>query len=345
MQEILEKVETYFSSQLPFVVYVNPNSNQLKAFFQLDNALELFSEQSGFVFAPFLGSEKYTISEKNSTFLTHFFESEKSAISETITTYFSTNEKTNFENLVEKGIEAIDNHEFKKVVLSRKVTLTIAQNWLTSFMNLVSNYPSAFRYLFYHPKIGMWMGASPEQLAKAEGNTIHTVALAGTQLFSENLIWEEKEIQEQKYVTDFISNELKVITDNCFISKPITEKAGALAHIKTTISATLTENNSLATVLKVLHPTPAVCGLPKMESLNFIIANEKYDRKFYTGFLGEWNLNKTSNLFVNLRCMEVEPNQTHLYVGCGITKDSIPEKEFFETQNKLATMLKIINSK
>ncbi|NJM80882.1 MAG: hypothetical protein HC854_17015 [Flavobacterium sp.] len=98
-------------------------------------------------------------------------------------------------------------------------------------------------------------------------------------------------------------------------------------------------------LLNTLHPTPAVCGLPKDKALQYILENENYDRKFYTGFLGEFNTKDTSNLFVNLRCMEIDTTTVNLYVGCGITSGSDPKKEYIETQNKLGTMLKILKVK
>ena len=100
-------------------------------------------------------------------------------------------------------------------------------------------------------------------------------------------------------------------------------------------------------IVQLLHPTPAVCGLPKEIAKEFIIENEPYDRGFYTGFLGELNCSFTnkkasSDLFVNLRCMEIKNSQAHLYMGCGITKDSIPEKEWEESVNKSMTMKMVL---
>jgi isochorismate synthase len=94
--------------------------------------------------------------------------------------------------------------------------------------------------------------------------------------------------------------------------------------------------------LQLLHPTPAVCGLPKDKSKAFILDNENYDRTFYTGFLGELNVEDQTDLFVNLRCMEISGSQAHLYMGCGITKESIPEKEWEESCNKSATMKRVL---
>jgi len=140
---------------------------------------------------------------------------------------------------------------------------------------------------------------------------------------------------------------LKAITSELSISKPYTLKAGTILHIKTDIGGVLKPENNLKKVVQILHPTPAICGLPKAVSMDFILENEGYDRGFYSGFLGELNKDfasseSKSDLFVNLRCMQVKENQAQLYIGCGITKDSVPEKEYIETINKSLTMKRIL---
>src|SRR5690606_31528760 len=103
-------------------------------------------------------------------------------------------------------------------------------------------------------------------------------------------------------------------------------------------------------IIKALHPTPAVCGMPKEIARDFLIQKEGYDRKYYAGYLGELNCNVEQNtndesdLYVNLRCMEIEENNINIYVGCGVTKDSNPESEFIETVNKSSTMKQILNN-
>jgi isochorismate synthase len=110
----------------------------------------------------------------------------------------------------------------------------------------------------------------------------------------------------------------------------------------------LKDDTSLKDVMNTLHPTPAVCGLPKAEAKQFLLQNEGYDREYYSGFLGELNYDFATgeegktDLFVNLRCMKIEDNKAHLYIGCGITKDSDPEKEFVETVNKSMTMRRVL---
>ena len=92
-----------------------------------------------------------------------------------------------------------------------------------------------------------------------------------------------------------------------------------------------------------MHPTPAVCGFPKDAARKFILENEDYDRAYYSGFLGELNWDDSTDLFVNLRCLQVVDGQkVILYVGGGITAESDPKKEWLETVHKAQTMKMVL---
>ena len=346
MSNFFEKVKQHFQKRLPFVIYSKPNSTDIAGFFQRNSQLHQVNNftEKGFVFANFNGNELVLFPEKECEILQeNYLTPEKNSSSDD--SIVSIDGKNAFEELVKKGIEAIENNAFQKVVLSRKETLSQENfDFLEVFQKMLSKYPTAFRYCWFHPEIGMWLGASPEQLLKVENSKFKTVALAGTQKWQENhtFIWEEKERQEQQFVTDFIISNFESESEKLTQTKPYTFQAGNLVHLKTDIEGVFKADFNLQKIVEFLHPTPAVCGLPKENAKQFILANEGYDRKFYTGFLGEINLKTNSDLFVNLRCMEIQQNQVHLYIGCGITKDSDPEKEYFETANKAMTMKEIL---
>lgn len=348
--DIVARINLHLNQQRPFAAYAKPGSNTLCALFQ-ENAtahiLDNFDER-GFVFAPFAGGQTCIIPLEASAVVTADIPNEE-AISCTGTIKNNPDAKAAFEALVAKGVSAIKSGAFEKLVLSRTEAAATNHSATAIFSALLSAYPQAMRYCFYHPLSGLWIGATPEQLLKAHGKIIQTVALAGTQLFIEGqqAVWPEKEQQEQRFVTDYIVSELAGITDSLTPTAPYTYRAGNIVHIKTDIAGHLKETATVADAIKALHPTPAVCGLPKAAARDFIIASEGYDRSYYSGFLGELNFNAatgndSTDLFVNLRCLRLEGNTAHLYIGCGVTADSDPEKEFIETVNKSMTMRRVL---
>ncbi|GEP52335.1 hypothetical protein FNO01nite_30070 [Flavobacterium noncentrifugens] len=347
MKDFFQKVQSQLDAKLPFVIYRKPNSERVEGLLQKDNSVfqtEEFTEK-GFVMASFDGREKVLIPENQSEKITsnHIKQTETDFVLPEKT--FTLHAKNDFENLVQKGIDAINNKDFNKVVLSRTEILELLEfDTIFIFEKLINNYPSAFCYCFFHPKIGLWFGATPEKLLQVKNNKFQTMALAGTQQFNDidEVIWENKEKEEQQFVTDFILENLESVTSDIAISNPYTYRAGNLLHIKTDIEGAMDKDSTIKKILDILHPTPAVCGLPKLAAKEFILANEGYSRSFYSGFLGELNSDGLTDLYVNLRCMEIKNQRAHLYMGCGITKDSIPEKEFEETVNKSMTMKKIL---
>jgi len=339
---VLEKATSCFQNQLPFVVYAKPNETNLFGVYQNDATLNVFENQRGFVFASFYNGTNVVFPLSNSEVFQEEMNLELEENSIQIDSKSDEKNQISFENLVRNGVSEIEKGTFKKVVLSRKIEVSQTVDVIKSYQNLLKKYPTAFRYLWFHPKVGLWMGATPEQLAKIKNNTFETVALAGTQVFSENVIWHEKEIVEQQLVTDYIKNRTESLVEYLKISDSYTQKAGNLVHLKSDISGKLKQEISELDVINALHPTSAVCGMPLEQARNFILENENYNRKYYAGFLGEFQMKEQTNLFVNLRCCEIENNSTKIYVGCGITKDSQAEKEFIETENKSKTIKNIL---
>lgn len=354
MTAVFVKVKAQLEKQLPFVLYAKPNADRMIGVFQGNDNLYFLEDfcEKGFVFAPFDGDVIPYIPQSEADIYV-----EKISESDFLLTAnptFNADEATqkSFEDLVTQGVEAIQKGLFDKVVLSRKETVAIPSFEIaTVFKKLIAFYPTAFKYCFFHPKIGMWAGASPEQFLKINQESIRTVALAGTQAVTDatNVVWHEKEIKEQQLVTDFIIQSLADKVSELTVSSPYSVQAGNLWHIKTDIAATIGSDSNLEGIIKSLHPTSAVCGLPKAAAKDFILQNESYDRSYYSGFLGELNIDlatfrsEQSDLFVNLRCMKINDKQVELFIGCGITRDSVPEAEFIETVNKSMTMRKVLN--
>ncbi|MCY2686894.1 chorismate-binding protein [Salinimicrobium sp. TH3] len=383
--EFFDRLERQYASGLPFVAYRKPIRNgkriEVTAFLQQDEQLyhsKDFSE-SGFVFAPFDISENSILIPENASEKLIFEQVLSEEVPAPITSQkgqISEEKKSVHIELVTKAVEALKAGEMEKVVLSRREEVELKEkDPLKLFKDLLITYPAAFVYCWYHPKVGCWLGATPETLLKIEGNRFKTMALAGTQKYhgTTDVKWGEKEKQEQQFVTDSIVENLKASgVENLEISEPYTARAGNLLHLRTDINGKIPNSRfqipkdnpgSAEKIISALHPTPAVCGLPKEKAKEFILSEENYDREFYTGFLGELNLQKNlqrsrtrrnvenlvyravkkeTDLYVNLRCMQIKDGTAILYIGGGITKDSVPEDEWQETVNKAETMKKVL---
>ncbi len=345
---ITQRINQLIQSDKAFVLYKKPLDNQVTVIVQ--NNTNLYNtthfEESGFVFAPFDDTKPTVIFPENHTTVTNLELASLDFSINNNTSTESSNSKDRHIELVKKTIQFIASGKAHKVVVSRKEKHSFPiENVGFLFEKMLVNpaYSETMIYLWRHPKVGTWLGASPERLIELNGNSYNTMALAGTQTYKEACTWGHKEKQEQKWVTESIRYELSGLSKSMSISDPFTKKAGHLAHICCIIKGELKEDTRLYSLLNHLHPTPAVCGTPTDISKNFILANEGYDREFYTGFLGTINLNDKTELFVNLRCMQLEKKHALLYVGGGITKDSKPEEEWVETVNKAKTMLYLLN--
>jgi len=266
----------------------------------------------------------------------------------------STTDVDFFLRLVRTGISEIEQGSFEKVVLSRTLGVELSNNFDISvaFQKLCALYSNALISFVSIPERGSWLGASPELLVSVEnGRTFKTTALAGTLPFSEginlrNVAWTQKDIEEQALVERYIISCFKKIRLREYEEHgPRTVVAGNLMHLKSDFTVDMLATNfpQLGSVmLQLLHPTSAVCGVPLDTSLEFIHKLEGYNRQLYTGYLGPVNFNNRIDIFVNLRCLQLLPQQAILYAGAGITQDSIPEKEWEETELKLNTLLKVI---
>ena len=162
--------------------------------------------------------------------------------------------------------------------------------------------------------------------------------------------WSAKDVEEQGYVTSYIEEVLSRYSDSIEKSGPKSAAAGPVCHLKTDFTFSIANQQCLGEIIGALHPTPAVCGLPKLEAYKFIQENEGYDRAYYAGMLGPLNMDGQSALYVNLRCMQLSKDDTcqsktiaSCYIGGGILRQSDLNSEFKEGSNKVATILSAVN--
>ncbi len=257
---------------------------------------------------------------------------------------------------VRKAIQHIQAGQLKKVVVARNKLIDLPDTTTPGqlFKRLSATFDNSFRSLIHSRRYGTWIGASPEVLVSIENNTLfRTVALAGTQRLPADqhiseAVWKQKEIEEQALVSRYIISCFKTIRLREFEEEgPKTIKAGELLHLKTVYSVNLSEVNipDLGTqMLRLLHPTSAVGGMPRQEARDFIKHTESFDRQLFAGYIGPVNISNQTSLFVNIRCARLYQGKAVLFAGAGITEESDPEKELAETEIKMNVIASVLHS-
>jgi len=244
--------------------------------------------------------------------------------------------KSEYVHLVSQAIESCA-HGMKKVVCSRtKFVSANPENWKTWLVQLRAKFPKAFVYFAHIPGHGHWIGATPEVLIQKERNQMSTMALAGTKWGDEP--FEQKEFDEQQLVTDPILDDLDLGSGHAGLRYE--RSFGEIRHLCTDI--VFDSARPIHEIAEALHPTPAVCGMPKQDARAFLARFEGYDRSLYTGYLLIDGMAESSAAFVNLRCARIFQNGLRFYIGGGINKDSNPENEWEETERKLQVMMNAI---
>lgn len=374
IEDLLNNIARFLNKGLPFVAFKSPNEAQVHLLWQETDALDHLTSDAafGFVMATY-SHEKAPYLLKPDGYMSATFKPIISSASQkkvplevhkkvytNVSEYLDTLRVAHV-NLVQSALDEIGRNQFKKVVLARAASFETNKTPITIFEGLLASYDSAFCYLWHHPALGIWIGATPERLLRIENKSLRTAALAGTikrdaastALFSKK--WTSKEIEEQAMVALDIETRLTAIGLEVNKTNTYQVNAAQVSHLKTDINVAQIGPKSLTELIDALHPSPAVCGLPRDKAHDFIQQNEAMDRKFYAGYLGlvhthlaqpslgfKDSLAIEADLYVNLRCMEYLSGVATVFVGSGITSSSLPEKEWEETLLKAQTIKKVI---
>jgi len=367
VKSIGETIQVCLDNNLTFAAYRLPNQTEQAIIVQKNRAVAKVDSLSnvtglkGFLVAPFLQSGKNSMFIINPDF--YFTGEVPGEKFDKICEIKHPASKIKMERLpyevskeeylqqIGEITNAIKSGKIQKAVLSRiKLVNSNADNLLPGiFLKLCELFPKAFVYVF-KTENHFWIGATPEPFAFLKNNIFHTSSVAGTKENTEKFQWIEnwgnKEKQEQNFVSDHIDKVLQSNHwENIVQRGPYVDKAGNLLHLRTDFTSKAgTSNGNVGNLLNNLHPTPAICGSPTDEALEIICAVEKHDREYYGGFLGPVGMEDPILLFVNLRCMQISGSNLILYAGGGITIDSNPVDEWYETEIKTGTLLSVIKN-
>ncbi|MEI6846947.1 MAG: isochorismate synthase [Chlorobiaceae bacterium] len=257
-----------------------------------------------------------------------------------------------------KALETFDDGSMEKIMLARQTMLEFSSTLSPLLFLLRYPYPenTIYRFYFEPAENHAFFSFSPERLYRRDANMLLTEALAGTcskTIFtvddhhaSEALLNSEKDIREHKFVKDMIYHDLNAICSEIDMEEEVCVlQLNSLAHLYTRCTATLKpESMNDGEVLKHLHPTPAVGGVPKVPAVKHIMDLEPFSRGWYAAPVG-WVSSDAAEFSVAIRSALVHGRFAYLYSGAGLVKGSEPISEWEEVEQKIGDLLTITRQK
>lgn len=265
-------------------------------------------------------------------------------------------DKEEWQKLFRKDIQPLGKMVYKKIVLAQKTSIKLVSKVdpLVVFKKLIHQAPGSFQYYFQVGESRAFFGASPERLLKRQGSAVESEALAGTgprgktarqdARFEKILRDSPKDALEHGIVVEAIKDAFRRLCVSWQAdAKPSVAKAPGAHHLITYFRGTLKTPIDNARILSLLHPTPAVGGMPRNKAIKAIARLEPFERGWYAGPVGCIGYNSL-DFAVALRCALIRGPRVNLYAGAGIVKGSSADAEWQEIGQKKSIFLNILES-
>ena len=252
---------------------------------------------------------------------------------------------------VKRALELIDSGEIQKVVLARRLRTRTSASAPAIVAALHARYPDFYGYAAIRGG-SSFVGASPELLIASEGRTLRSAPAAATVLSAGSPAADRKlaggldsvkSRWEQELVVDAVWEALEPLCENIRVSLPMVISAGPVQHLSSVVEGKLRQRVHVLRLADVIHPTPAVGGLPREEALEFISEVEDFDRGWYAGPIGVVHPDGCGSLAVALRGALLHDGSIDLFAGGGIVEGSIPDDEMREIEMKLRSVASVLS--
>jgi len=258
--------------------------------------------------------------------------------------------KSEFEKQVEKAREYIAAGDIFQVVLSQRFSTEFKEDPFRIYRMLRVLNPSPYLYFFDNPDLEI-IGSSPEMLVRVEKGIIETRPIAGTRprgkteeedlALEKELLSDEKERAEHIMLVDLGRNDIGHVSQFGSVELPQLMKIERYSHVMHIVSdcrGKLRKEVDPVDALFACFPAGTVSGAPKIRAMEIIDECETLKRGIYAGAVGYFDFSGNMDWCIAIRTIVVHNGIAYLQAGAGIVADSVPEKEFEETQNKAAAL-------
>jgi anthranilate synthase component 1 len=262
--------------------------------------------------------------------------------------------KKRFEEAVEKAKEYIVSGDIFQVVLSKRYEFHVKGDLLAFYRSLREINPSPYMY-FLKAGDRQIVGSSPEMLVRVDNRVVETFPIAGTRPCVENqgenrrlakeLLADPKERAEHVMLVDLARNDVGKIAKFGSVHVPEFMKVHRYSHVQHIVSQVvgdLKENCECYDALRAVFPAGTVSGAPKVRAMEIIEELEPTRRGPYAGAVGYFSYNGNADFAITIRTLFADKGKAYIQVGAGIVADSVPEREWFETDHKAEALMKAL---
>lgn len=255
---------------------------------------------------------------------------------------------------VEKAKDYIVNGDIFQVVLSQRFEIDNPPESFDVYRMLRATNQSPYLYFFKNKKYEI-AGASPEMLVNVTDRIVTTKPIAGTigrgvteeedKAFERQLNSDPKERAEHTMLVDLGRNDVGKVSK--FGSVEVTsfmqtERYSKVMHLVSDVQGTLRDDKNAIDALLAVLPAGTLSGAPKVRAMEIIDEMENKKRGLYGGTVGYLGFDGNIDTCIAIRTVLFRNNKAYVQAGAGIVADSVPEKEFVETQNKALAVINAI---
>ncbi|UCE57796.1 MAG: anthranilate synthase component I, partial [Candidatus Bathyarchaeota archaeon] len=264
--------------------------------------------------------------------------------------------KEYFEKAVEKAKDYVASGDIFQVVVSKRHEFNIRGDLVDFYRSLRKINPSPYMY-FLKAGDRQIVGSSPEMLVRVEKSIVETFPIAGTRpcvekpsvnrRLAKELLSDPKERAEHVMLVDLARNDVGKVSEFGSVHVPefmTVHRYSHVQHIVSRVAGNLRPECDCYDALRAVFPAGTVSGAPKIRAMEIIEELEPTKRGPYAGAVGYFSYNGNADFAITIRTLVANKSKAHIQVGAGIVADSIPEREWFETEHKVEALMKALEA-
>jgi anthranilate synthase component 1 len=269
-------------------------------------------------------------------------------------------EREEYINMVEEAKRHVIDGDVIQVVISREERIKTDADPFDLYLKLRRLNPSPYMFFLEFNDMSTLIGASPETMSSIFRRKILINPIAGTidrgkdeeedKILAKELLNDEKELAEHNMLVDLARNDVRRVSKRGSVKLEgylDVLSYSHVQHIESEVSGELRDDISAFKAVESSFPAGTLSGAPKIRAMEIIDELERSKRGAYGGGLGYFSVDGSADFAIVIRTAIVDAarkrrREVRIRAGAGIVADSIPEKEFLETEKKLRPLKSVL---